>query len=60
MQNVILIEDRTKTGVDWLVSFDGSNPTADKCVKCADRIEAEKLLSLIEQTATSSAPSHGL
>lgn len=49
MSVAILIEEHTESGVDWLVSFDGSNPTTDKCIKCADRTEAEKLISLIEQ-----------
>ena len=43
----MLIEEHTKNGVDWVVSFQGPNPPADKAVHCANRAEAEKLIGLM-------------
>lgn len=54
---LVVIEDVDDTGTHWFLSFDGSDPAADQCVRCVDRGEAFKLKGLIE--ARSSVPSSG-
>lgn len=46
MPTVIEYVDASET--QWLVSFDGTNPATDMCVRCIDREEAFKLKSLVE------------
>lgn len=48
MSRPIIIEEHHPDRVDWIVSFDGSNPTEDHLVICANQGEAEKLLRLID------------
>lgn len=45
---LVVIEDVNDTGTHWYLSFDGPNPADDQCVRCVDRAEAFKLMSLIE------------
>jgi hypothetical protein len=44
----LVIEDVDDAGTQWLLSFDGPNPTEDMVVRCVDRAEAFKLKNLIE------------
>lgn len=45
----VLCETHGESGVEWGVSFQGSNPEEDKFVRCANRVEAEKLMQIIEK-----------
>ena len=42
-----IIEQHHDTGVDWLISFEGYNPTDENCVRCSNEKEAIKLQRLI-------------
>lgn len=42
----VLIEEHHDSGIDYLVSFGGPNPTEDKAVKL-DKAEAVKLMQLL-------------
>ncbi len=46
-RDIVLIEEVDETGTHWFISFDGPNPTTDRCVKCVDRESAIRLKTLI-------------
>lgn len=48
-QRVIIIETRSANGVGWAVSFDGYNPTDEKCFQCENEKQAVKLQNLINK-----------
>jgi hypothetical protein len=43
----LVIENHTDSGIEWLVSFEGCNPSEERSVRCYSRSDAEKLVSLI-------------
>lgn len=45
----MLVEHHTEQGIEWVVSFEGSNPPPEKAVHCANRDEAEKLVKLMNE-----------
>lgn len=49
MKNLVVIENHEDYGVEWILSFSGSNPTLDESIKCVSKDEAFKLKYLIER-----------
>ncbi len=45
--NVVILRDVGSDRSHWSVSFDGPNPAESRCVRCADRGEAEKLKAIV-------------
>jgi hypothetical protein len=45
---VVVIEQHNEDGVEWVVSFEGYNPTSDRCFLAASRDDAFKAKALIE------------
>lgn len=46
-KEVVLVEQHDLNGVEWVVSFDGSNPAPNLSVRCWDKAEAVKLMGLL-------------
>jgi hypothetical protein len=45
--NIIVIESHEETGVEWGISFKGSNPESDHYFKMVDRETAFKLMDYL-------------
>lgn len=49
----IVIEDVTDSGTQWLLSFDGPNPSEDQCVRMPNREDAFKARDLVADAIAS-------
>tara|TARA_R110001606_G_scaffold385600_1_gene549193 strand:- start:489 stop:641 length:153 start_codon:yes stop_codon:yes gene_type:complete len=49
MSNVQVLNDQTKNGEKWGISFDGINPKSKDYVECASKEDAFKLESLLKK-----------
>jgi len=49
MSNVQVLNDQTKNGEKWGVSFDGNNPKLVNYVECASEEDAFKLQKLLKK-----------